>query len=49
MYMLKRVAIYDNDAGFSGTIKTRGLGFVYITKILITLSVLLTIFMLVLN
>ena len=48
MYMLKREAVYD-DEGFRGTIKTRGLGFLYITKILITLSVLLAIFMLVLN
>ena len=47
--MLKREAVYEDDAGFRGTIKTRGLGFLYITKILITLSVLLTIFMLVLN
>jgi len=48
MYNLKREAVYDN-ASSDGTIKTRGSGFLYITKILITLSVLLTIFMLVVD
>lgn len=48
MDTLKREAVYGN-ASFDGTIKTRGLGFLLITKILITLSFLLTIFMLILN
>jgi hypothetical protein len=46
MQLIKKAVVYD-DAKFDGTIKTRGIGFFLITKVLITLSVLLTIFMLI--
>jgi hypothetical protein len=46
MHSLKKEVVYV-DSGFDGMIKSRGSGFFYVTRILITLSVLFAILMLV--